>query len=360
MAWTYTNSPSGRYATDCGLIMSEILTAINERQHMMGKAETAWTDVGANPAQNAFAGKPASSLRVAISEARAAFTEKGGSLEDLNIIVNDSTNYLVKSTDASWNEYNDLATLYNVAMGSGTTWEKDPATGNVRTDTNMYEELMKCVEAIANWHVYPSLAGLVVDRNGIEDAGPEADTDDIHDAAVASGVSSSVLAGVSEWVFAVVDENNVTGNYEDYANRFVVHKINKPPSSSPFPTVDQFRIEYDVLDTVGLNSATDDLDWKLRTISAAEYSGPAWSGDGTLRDSQTFSSTTSGSFLTYTSPAWIADGSPIYLRYDGGTSNPFPVDPGNDRSTYIWVPTDEIGDSTSFRLRHSYTGWTYA
>jgi len=361
MAWAYTNNPAGRYCTDIGYILSEILYAINERQHMMGVTISTWGAYGSYPAHNAFAGQKRTVAHSMIDAARAAFVASlpSGESNIINKTATAHTTHEMRATNAAWTACGNLATLYNAAMGAGTTWQTADLTGKpVAELTVALEELMKCVELLNYWEWKDRDFGLAGnDWHYIFDAGPEADTDDIHAAAIANGIGSgSYHAGWEQWVYAEVNYTGVA--YTDYVNQLRTFKFTKAPTSAPYPTVNEFRIAYDIIDVGG--NATDDLDWELRTISNAEYVTTAWAGDGTLRDSVTFNAATTGAYLTYATPGWIVDGTNFWLRMDQGTTNPFPADPGNDRLTYAFEGAGfPLAATGCFRIRQSYNGWTY-
>ena len=355
MAWFKTNNPKtgGGILTDNGRILAEILYAINQRQHMFGRAITVWAawdkdgvpqTVGSYPAVTCFKGIKCTELRLWIEAARSAI--------ETELLSYTSTDVKIYACDSSWNHYT-FADLYNEAMGSGTDWA-DTLQGLDVDKTRPYEEMMKCLELIKRWEVeHPvTLGAQVIGCAVVEVTSTHDTTGGIMAAAVADGVVSyPLLAGA---VLSNVDYG-VGDKYDEYHGFFTVFKGETFPNSSPYPDNVSLTLGYKYW------LWHDDLDWKLRSISAAEFTSPSWSGDGTQRDSKTFPGAdgeagfgveVSGQSELYLSPVWASNGI-FYLRWDGGTSNPFVADPNESRDTAKF----QLTSATTRQIKN--TGWTY-
>ena len=346
MAWAYTNNPAGRYRTDIGEILCETAYAINEREHFMGRIETEWLGgLGSYPATTDLDGVNPASFRTLIAEMRGVI--------ELKLILSNPTNYDIYSCDASWNHYT-FATLYAEAMGAGVTWETATVdlAGHNPVDARLYEEMMKCVELIVRWEVnsyvrpgagYDETDGYVI----TQDSASEATTG----AAFADALADGLGPDANLKLYHRVSYRAIGDEYYNYEALGMVSKIHKPPTSVPYPTVNQARIQYRVADNLG-PAATDDLDWSFRTITAAQFANPTWATQGTERDSDTFTGIeASPQYKTYATPAWCGDGI-VYWRFQPDTACPFPADPNESRSTWWWY-------IEGVRIRQSYTGWTY-
>jgi len=339
MAWAYTNNPVGRYRTDIGRILCEIANATNEREHFIGKTETVWTGgLGSYPAVTDLDNKNPTSFRTLIAQIRGVIDTDLISYNPLGNINS------VKPCDASWNVYATFADLYAVAMGAGTTWAI--ATANLAganpVDATLYEEMMKCLELIVRWKVRQTMG---YKRDIDSGTNLRATTTLLYDIAVAAGPDDPITCS-----YEVSDQcgMNPGGLYEDWLGTFYLLEHDKPPAGAPYPTINFLDINYDIEAAAG---GEYDLDWYLRTISAAEYAAPAWAGDGTERDNILFTTAANNQTETYGAPAWLGNGTQ-YLRMDAGTANPFPADPGGYVSTWRF----NLDDITT---RQSYAGWTY-
>ena len=186
MAWFSGNDPTGARLSAMGRVMSEILYSINELEIVMGYTATAWTDVGAFPAVNAFDGKRLSEMGPWIIEARALF-DTAPVVAAKSVLANikaSGTNYY--ALDGGLTRWT-FANIYNAAMGVGVDW--------VTADIDLvdlplanpvaFEELLKICEEFENFEYSTVVPGLSAvsdldseEFNSLETGIAEATTDD--------------------------------------------------------------------------------------------------------------------------------------------------------------------------------------
>jgi len=343
MAWAFGNNPAGRYRTDIGEILCEIAHRTNEVEHMMGRTETEWLGgLGSYPGVHDLDGINPATVRTLIAEIRGVI--------DTDLLQYTASGSTVYACDASWNVYTWPA-LYLAAMGAGATWETATANlaGHNPIDARLYEEMMKCLELLVRWVTQ----SYETKHHTIEKvcAPPGyATTGAIFTAAVLNGITT---VAATERVHSVVEYDGGSDTYCLYRGRCLTCKSHfLGPSTNPFPSSKTFRILYSVEDPDPGNSI--DLNWYLRTISAAEWAAPAWASTGTQRDNRIFR-VAETDVLEYVDPAWVTTGEFNYFRMDNHWINPFVADPNATKRTFRFGRPP----GPALQLRFANTVWTY-
>ena len=343
MAWIYGNNPVGQSIVKAWFILPQIAYAINEREDLMGQTPTewAWNGIGSFPTWANFAGQSVVSYRPLIEEMRTA-------IEDNLVTYTLPTGSTVYACDASWDQYASFALLYNAAMGAGFTWSVADLTNTRCDDATHLEELMKVLDLLVRWEVRPAPA-----KQGMyEDAGPEATSNAIQAAAIATGPTiTTPAAGVTRGLQAEVSK--LGANYIDWWQwAFHVWKFEAPyAAAGRVPDSVDLRIGYGI----GSVANVEDCPWYLRTITLAEYNNPTWTSAGIMRDSQTFQLADVGyDVKTYNDPAWITPRAINYIRMDMGTTNPLDPGPGG---TVQFALRDVTYSWRGMTLRYTFSGW---
>lgn len=359
MGFTHGVDPSGTPICSA-TTWSELLYAINEKEHYMGyTTETTWPDgVAARPLPTDLVGLPRHTILDSVQTARSRL--------DTQLLENESapppnTTFVYQPLKefSTWTPYLTFAELFNDALGAGTDWTT--ATADLdelgQGDITNITEMLSVTTQLKDFRYANTLAeGREYQIFEFTAPGPgHPTTDAIFAQALANGVSFRGL-GTSLWAFVTYD-----AGLDDYLNlfsSFTCFFVEPDAATNPVATTADGAMLLQVGDPGGPFGAKKDLTFFIRDSNATEFAAAVWTPDEA--GSVISTAVTGVIFLTYTDTidalASIAfDGSKTYFRHDSGQTNPFDADPNANQTVWLW---DQFGLS-GFHIRYRTTNWTF-